>query len=315
MERIPSTQALRCFASSAHWMSFAKAAEELCLTPAAVSVQIRKLEDSLGIQLFQRYNRRIELTEAGEKYLLRIRHILNDLEAATRDIKQKGDLAPISIATPPTFLKYMIIPALADFFTEFDLNLRFVDTLRNIDFDSEDIDIWVRYGLPFKDSKHEVLLSEETLCPVCSPQLLTEVGPIETPEDLAKVRLLYTERRLIQWDNYFVDSDFDHRQTRGSLWFLNSVHTLDAALAGHGLALMNKEFATQYLASGELVIPFEIDNSTITKPGYYLRTNPSQLPSLVDPIAKWLIAQVASLPVPTATSPITSYAQPAPADE
>ena len=296
MERIPSTQALRCFASSAHWMSFAKAAEELCLTPAAVSVQIRKLEDSLGIQLFQRYNRRIELTEAGDKYLLRIRHILNDLEAATRDIKQKGDLAPISIAAPPTFLKYMIIPALGDFFAQFDLNLRFVDTLRAIDFEAEDIDIWIRYGLPFKDSKQEVLLSEETLCPVCSPKLLAKIGSIETPADLKKVRLLYTERRLIQWDNYFIDSEFDHRQTRGSLWFLNSVHTLDAALAGQGLALMNKEFATQYIASGELIIPFEIDNPAITKPGYYLRTNPSQLPSLVDPIAKWLIDQVTSLP-------------------
>jgi LysR family glycine cleavage system transcriptional activator len=147
-------------------------------------------------------------------------------------------------------------------------------------------------------------LSEETLCPVCSPKLLTELGQLQTPEDLEKVRLLYTERRLIQWDNYFIDSEFDHRKARGSLWFLNSVHTLDAALAGQGLALMNKEFATQYIASGELVIPFVIVNPAITKPGYYLRTNPSQLPSLVDPIAQWLVDQVTSLPTSSASNSI-----------
>lgn len=288
MERIPSTQALRCFASSAHWMSFAKAADELCLTPAAVSVQIRKLEDSLGIQLFQRYNRRIELTEAGDKYLQRIRHILNDLEAATRDIKQKGDMAPICIASPPTFLKYMIMPALHQFFADQQQNLRFIDTLRNIDFDTEDIDLWIRYGLPGKDSSQETLLLEEDLCPVCSPKLLQQVGHIKEPQDLAKVRLLYTERRLIQWDNYFIDSDFDHQQVAGNLWFLNSVHTLDAALAGHGVALMNREFATPFIATGELTIPFEVDSPAITKPGYYLRSNPNQLPSIIEPVSLWL---------------------------
>ncbi|MCP4790552.1 MAG: LysR family transcriptional regulator [Gammaproteobacteria bacterium] len=292
MEKIPSTQALRCFASSAHWMSFVKAAKELCLTPAAVSVQIRKLEDSLGIQLFQRYNRRIELTEAGEKYLQRIRHILNDLEAATRDIKQKGDLVPISVAAPPTFLKYLIIPALASLYQLHDHNLRFIDTLRNIDFDAEDIDIWIRYGLPFKDQQPETLLLEENLCPVCSPKLIQQTGTLEAPDDLHKVRLLYTERRLVQWDNYFIGSDFDHQHAKGNLWFLNSVHTLDAALAGHGVALMNREFATKYIASGELVIPFEVQNINMTKPGYYLRVNPNQLPSLIDPIANWLLKQV-----------------------
>ena len=290
MERIPSTQALRCFASSAHWMSFAKAADELCLTPAAVSVQIRKLEDSLGIQLFQRYNRRIELTEAGDKYLQRIRHILNDLEAATRDIKQKGDLAPISIAAPPTFLKYMIMPALSEFFAGEQQNLRFIDTLRSIDFDTEDIDLWIRYGLPGKDSSQETLLLEEDLCPVCSPKLLQQVGQIHTPEDLQKVRLLYTERRLIQWDNYFIDSEFDHQSVAGNLWFLNSVHTLDAALAGHGVALMNREFATPFIATGELTIPFEVESPTITKPGYYLQVNPHQLPSEINPVQQWLLS-------------------------
>lgn len=290
MERIPSTQALRCFASSAHWMSFAKAADELCLTPAAVSVQIRKLEDSLGIQLFQRYNRRIELTEAGDKYLQRIRHILNDLEAATRDIKQKGDLAPISIAAPPTFLKYMIMPALHQFFAGEQQNLRFIDTLRSIDFDTEDIDLWIRYGLPGKDSSQETLLLEEDLCPVCSPKLLQQVGQIRTPEDLQKVRLLYTERRLIQWDNYFIDSEFDHQSVAGNLWFLNSVHTLDAALAGHGVALMNREFATPFIATGELAIPFEVESPAITKPGYYLQVNPNQLPSEINPVQQWLLS-------------------------
>lgn len=296
MERIPSTQALRCFSSSAYWLSFAKAADELCLTPAAVSVQIRKLEDSLGIQLFQRYNRRIELTEAGEKYLQRIRHILNDLEAATRDIKQKGDLAPITIATPPTFLKYMIMPALHEFFAHQQQNLRFIDTLRNIDFETEDIDLWIRYGLPSKGSNQETLLLEEDLCPVCSPKLLQQLGGIDTPDDLIKVRLLYTERRLIQWDNYFIDSDFDHQNVAGNLWFLNSVHTLDAALAGYGVALMNREFAIPYIATGELTIPFEVDSPSITKPGYYLQTNPKQLPSVIAVTHQWLLSLASNQP-------------------
>lgn len=210
MRKTPSMNSLRVFEASARLLSFKGAAEELCVTPAAVSNQIHKLEGFLGVQLFKRFNRRIELTDAGTKYLVRMRLIFDDIEDATRDIMQRGDISIVSIAIPTMLLKYWMIPNLHDFYSIFpDINLRTIDTLRYVDFDKEQIDIAIRYGFGEWQGVKEKLLMTEDLCPVYSPKLLRDGQTIGKPEDLEGFRLIYTERRLVQWDNYLASAGYD----------------------------------------------------------------------------------------------------------
>ncbi|MEQ5837326.1 LysR family transcriptional regulator [Marinobacter sp. NFXS9] len=271
MRTTPSMNSLRVFEASARLLSFKAAAEELCVTPAAVSNQIRKLEEYLGARLFKRFNRRIELTDAGTKYLVRMRLIFDDIEAATRDVMQKGDASVISIAAPPMLLKMWLLPNLDRFYTTHpDLNIRFVDTVRHFDFEKEEIDLAIRYGFGDWDQLNEAFLFEENVCPVCSPNLTKGNDKLSGPEDLINFRLIYTERRLIQWDNYLASSRYEKIKITKKAWFLNSIHTLEAVLNEVGIALINKDFIKKYIDSGELVIPFELNMNLSRKPAYYL---------------------------------------------
>lgn len=283
---------LRVFEASARLLSFKAAADELFVTPAAVSNQIHKLEEYLGVKLFKRFNRRVELTDAGTKYLVRMRLIFDDIEDATRDAMQKGDAAVVSIAVPPMLLKSWLIPNLDFFYSSHqDVNIRFIDTIRHVDFDKEQIDIAIRYGFGNRDGLEEHLLLEEEVCPACSPNLLKGSRKLSEPDDLVNFRLIYTERRLVQWDNYLASAGYEKLPIKNKIWFLNSIHTLDAALNEIGVALINKTLIKKYLRSGELIIPFELNMNLSRKPGYYLA-----LPNNTEPrieainVKEWILS-------------------------
>ncbi len=274
MRKTPSMHGLKAFEAAARLMSFKAAADELCVTPAAISSQIHKLEALLGVKLFRRLNRRVELTDAGAKYLVRMRIIFDDIEEATRDIMQKGDAAVISFAVPPMLLKSWLIPRLPDLYEQLPgVNLRIVDTLRYVDFEKEQIDVSIRYGFGGWEGVHIDYLFEEDMCPICSPLLLEGENKLEGPEDLANFRLIYTERRLVQWDNYLSAGGYDQLNVGEKLWFLNSIHTLDAALEGLGVALINRKFVAEQIRKGLLLVPFEWDIQLSRRPAYYFVAN------------------------------------------
>lgn len=271
MRTTPSMNSLKVFEASARLLSFKASADELCVTPAAVSNQIHKLEEYLGVRLFKRFNRRIELTDAGTKYLLRMRFIFDDIEDATRDVMQKGNESVVSVAAPPMLLKMLLIPHLEHFYaTCQDINIRFIDTIRYVDFDKEQIDIAIRYGLGGWEDVEEKFLFAEEVCPACSPQLMKGNRVLSTPEDLVNFRLIYTERRLVQWDNYLASAGYEKLPIKNKIWFPSSVHTLEAALNQTGVALINKKLIDRCIKNGELIVPFELNMSLSRKPGYYL---------------------------------------------
>ncbi|OZG72712.1 hypothetical protein BTA51_14395 [Hahella sp. CCB-MM4] len=302
MRKIPSMSALRAFEAAARLLSFKDAADELCVTPAAVSHQIQKLEEELQTPLFRRFNRRVALTDSGAKYLGRLGLAFDDIEDATRDLVQRGDGELISLAVPPMLLRSWLIPRLASFYdTNPQLKLRLVDTLKFLDFDKDHIDAAVRYGFGGWEGVHSEFLFHEDMCPVCSPDLLAGGKALNGPEDLAQFRLIYTERRLVQWDNYLAGGGYGHIKARGQLWFLNSIHTFQAALDGLGVALVNRMFAAEYLRKGDLVIPFELPREPGHQPGYYFVTSmQNQLSQKVEVLRDWIIelaADVAEPPV------------------
>ena len=270
MRRLPSMAALRAFEAAARHLSFKDAANELCVTPAAVSHQVQKLEEELQTSLFRRFNRRVALTDSGAKYLVRLHSAFNDVEEATRDLLQKGEGEVISLAVPPMLLKSWMIPKLSSFYELYpQLKLRLTDTLRYLDFEKDQVDCVIRYGFGGWEDVYSERLFSEDMCPVCSPSLFKEGKKLDCPEDLENFRLIYTERRLVQWDNYLSNSGYGHIKTCGQLWFLNSIHTFEAVLSGLGVALVNRGFAQKYLESGQLVIPFELDADIDRKPAYY----------------------------------------------
>ncbi|NQD94223.1 LysR family transcriptional regulator [Pseudomonas sp. CrR25] len=291
---------LRVFEASARLLSFKAAADELFVTPAAVSNQIHKLEEYLGVRLFKRFNRRVELTDAGTKYLVRMRLIFDDIEEATRDIMQKGDASVVSVAAPPMLLKSWLIPNLERFYVSHqEVNIRFIDTIRHVDFDKEQIDIAIRYGFGNRDDLEEDLLFEEEVCPACSPKLLKGGRELSKPEDLINFRLIYTERRLVQWDNYLASEGYEKLPIKNKIWFLNSTHTLDATLNGIGVALVNKTLISKHVQSGELIIPFELNMSLSRKPGYYLtRPNNTEPRDETIIIKDWILSLAQKLDSP-----------------
>jgi LysR family glycine cleavage system transcriptional activator len=194
----------------------------------------------------------------------------DDVEEATRDLVQQGDSEVISVAVPPMLLNSWMIPRLASFYEKYpQLKLRLVDTLRYLNFEKDQVDCSIRYGFGGWEGLYSEFLFSEDMCPVCSPLLLQGNQKLDSPEDLDKFRLIYTERRLVQWDNYLANSGYTHIQARGQLWFLNSIHTFEAVLSGLGVALVNREFAKEYLKTGQLIIPFELSADMGRKPAYF----------------------------------------------
>jgi LysR family glycine cleavage system transcriptional activator len=126
-----------------------------------------------------------------------------------------------------------------------------------------------------------------------SPKLLEGNRKLSKPEDLVNFRLIYTERRLVQWDNYLASAGYEKLPIKNKIWFLNSIHTLDAALNEIGVALINKTLIEKYIRSGELIIPFELNMNLSRKPGYYL-----VLPSNTEPrdetieVKDWILSLV-----------------------
>ncbi len=291
MRRLPSMSALRAFEAAARLLSFKDAANELCVTPAAVSHQVQKLEEELQTSLFRRFNRRVALTDSGAKYLARLRLAFDDVEEATRDLVQQGDGEVISFVVPPMLLKGWIIQHLPLFYEQNpELKLRVTDTLRYPNFEKENIDCSIRYGFGGWEEVHSEYLFSEDMCPICSPSLLTADKKLDGPEDLKNFRLIYTERRLVQWDNYLASGGYDHIKARGQLWFLNSIHTFEAALAGLGVALVNRTFAKKYIDSGQLIIPFELNTTITRKPAYYFVAPKHHMQSdKVLSLRKWII--------------------------
>ncbi|OMH38889.1 transcriptional regulator GcvA [Motiliproteus sp. MSK22-1] len=291
MRRLPTLSALRAFEAAARHLSFKQAADELCVTPAAVSHQVQKLEDELKTPLFRRFNRRVALTDSGAKYLTRLRLAFDDMEDATRDLVQHGEGEMVSMAVPPMLLKSWLVPRLSSFYQQHpQLKLRIADTLRYLEFDKDQVDCAIRYGFGGWEGLHSEYLFAEDMCPVCSPALLEGGKQLQGPEDLQHFRLIYTERRLVQWDNYLASGGYDHIRTPGQLWFLNSIHTFQAVLEGLGVALVNRIFAAEYLQRGELIIPFELESNLGHQPSYYFVTTEHHMRSAkVQALRDWII--------------------------
>lgn len=266
--RLPPLNALRAFEASARQLSFTRAAEELFVTQAAISHQIKSLEEHLGIKLFMRKNRSLLLTEEGQSYFLDIKDIFNSLHEATDKLLARGAKGAITVSLQPSFAIQWLVPRLNAFnilHPDIDVRIKAVDQPDNSL--TEDVDIAIYYGRGNWSSVHSDKLHTEYLIPVCSPLIMTGKKPLFTQNDLAHHTLLHdTSRR--DWKRWFKEVGVKGVNVNHGPIFSHSSMVLQAAIHGQGIALAHSVLAKPDIDAGRLVCPFS--DVLISKNAYYI---------------------------------------------
>lgn len=282
MRVIPPIKAIIYFEAAARLQSFKLAAEELCVTPGAVSHQISTLEDFIEQKLFQRHNRSITLTNAGLRYFSRTTIILNELEQATTDLGISQKNQKLTVAIPPALLNKWLLPLInIQQLSHKGISLNFIDTLETLDFGKENIDIAVRYGLePPEHLEYDVLFKEKMVA-VCVPDYVPSSTMKLTKQILSEITLIETTNRLIQWDLVLHNMKIKPNKNQSKVFFQNSIQAIEAACNGLGIAFVNRILVQKQLNNGTLVERFNITYINDKMPTYYLvcpqenKNNPS----------------------------------------
>lgn len=257
-ERLPPLTALRAFDAAARHMSFAKAAEELNVTPAALSFQIKSLEEHLGAQLFRRLNRAVELTEAGRTLAPGAAEGFEVLGDAWRATRRLQDNSTLTVTAGPGFTAKWLAPRLYEFARAHpEIDLRFSATLRQMDFQRDEVDVAIRFGVGPDEGLWSLPLRKEWMTPVMTPELAEKY---KTPESLTEAPLLFDESlNFLQppcdWPAWFAAVGIDFAPTHGA-HFSQADHAVDAALTGAGVVLGRRAMVVTDLHAGRLVAPF-----------------------------------------------------------
>jgi LysR family glycine cleavage system transcriptional activator len=249
MRKLPPLNALKSFEVAARHLSFTKAAEELFVTQAAVSHQVKALEDFLELKLFIRRNRSLLLTEEGQEYYLELRDIFEQLAQATDKLRLVSERGALTVSVPPSFAILWFVPRLSSFREEhpdMDIRIKAVDEISGSL--TDDVDVAIYYGDGRWPGVKAYQLHEEYLWPVCSPLLLNKAN-IKEPIDLFKQTLLHDETRNA-WKDWFQLVGLP--QYNGPV-FSHSSLALQAAVHGQGIALANNVLVKSEIDSGHLV--------------------------------------------------------------
>lgn len=272
---LPSLNALRAFAAAGRHLSFTRAAAELHVTQGAVSRLVKQLEGDLGVTLFRRSPRGLELTELGAAYLPALQDAFDRLAAATRLVVRAGRPANrLCIATMPTLAMRWFMPRLADFqrqHPEISVDVTSID--RPIDFAREPIDVGIQYGPPaergeWPDGLSASFLFPETVLLVGSPALL-KTRPVQQPEDVRRHILLTHSTRPEAWAAWFGVAGLSATAPQHGPGFEHFFMSIEAAVNGLGLALVPDFFVAAELRDGRLVEPLPAYRVR-RRGGYYL---------------------------------------------
>jgi LysR family glycine cleavage system transcriptional activator len=257
--RLPPLNALRTFEAAARHLSFTKAAEELFVTQAAVSHQIKALEDHLGLPLFRRLNRRLMLTDEAQTLLPAVRRAFDELIAGVERVRECCMSGRLTISTTPSMGANWLASRLGRFqalYPEFEIRLS--ATQRLVDFAREGVDCGVRSGFgDWPGLRAERLFGATSLVPVCSPALLEGPHPLREPADLARHTLLHALDHIEAWRHWLRAAGVGGIDPMRGLKFDSTPLALQAAVSGAGVAIARDEFVAEDLATGRLVKPFD----------------------------------------------------------
>lgn len=269
--RLPSLNGLRAFEAAARHLSFTHAAQELNVTQTAISHQIRRLEEELGIRLFIRQSRSLALTPQAAEYLPGIRAAFQDLRTATDRLLRKGDDRVLTISTLTSLAVKWLLPRLSTFQEKHpEIDVRITTSTELVDFRTSNVDAAIRYGQGRWPGLDAEWLMAEHLFPVCSPKLLTGERALRRPEDLEHATLLHTSSTIDDWRLWFTAAGLPaHLSQKRGLTFDLAFMTVQAAIDGLGVAMGHTAYVADDVANGRLVVPF---NVSMPSAGYYFVT-------------------------------------------
>jgi len=292
--RLPSLNGLRAFEAAARHLSFTLAASELNVTQTAISHQIRRLEEELGVRLFVRQNRALQLTAEARDYLPGIRAAFNDLKFATDRLLNRGDDNVLTISTLASLAAKWLLPRLASFQENHpDIDVRITTSTGMVDFRTGDVDAAIRYGRGHWPGVRADWLMADELFPVCSPALLTGDKPLRCPQDLAGQTLLHTSGGYDDdWRLWLTAAGLPPSVPKlPGLTFDLILLTVQAAIDGAGVAMGRTSYVEADIAKRRLVVPFKI--ALPADAGFYLVSPAGKAdPPKLRAFRQWLVASV-----------------------
>lgn len=259
MHALPPLKALHVFEVAGRHLSFTRAAEELHVTQAAVSHQVKKLEEQLGVKLFRRLNRRLLLTEEGQIYLPAVREALRHIGHATDQLVAKHRSGVLTVSMLPSFAAKWLVPRLHKFRDLYpDVDVRISAFEWPVDFSRDEVDLAIRYGRgKWPGLRADPLLTEEVF-PVCSPSLAGSDPPLREPADLRHHTLLHDDFSREDWRIWLTAAGVSNVDPRRGPSFSHTSIMLEAAESGQGVALGRTPLVADDLARGRLIKPFDI---------------------------------------------------------
>lgn len=256
-QRMPPLIALRVFEAVARNLSFTKAAEELHVTQAAVSHQVRKLEEWLQVTLFLRMNRSIKLTKEGEAYAQPLSEAFKIIADATGHVLGEDASKSLNIATYDSIATKWLAPRIKAYQASVpDIPMTLFTHSSYSDFKSGEIDVEIRYGDGNWPDLSVEKIADEFIFPVCSPSLLEEDSPLSSVNDVKNFELIH-DRMVIGWPNWLEEAGGDPEGTKKGMHYNHSHLVFQSAIAGHGFALGRSLLVANDLAEKRLIAPFK----------------------------------------------------------
>jgi len=270
---LPSPQALITFEAAGRLSSFTKAAEELNVSQAAVSLAVKRLEESMGVTLFRREHRRISLTEAGSRLFQDVTIGLDHIARSVEGIRRDHAPGAVTFSVSTAFAGFWLLPRLTRLKEKLpDLDLRVQTTDRDVDLVAEGLTMGIRRGDGDFPAYETIKLAEEEIVAVCSPRYLKEEGPITSAEDVLKHRLIHLDepyRPRPSWAEWAAGMGLSKPAVPREGVHLNDYAlVLQAALEGDGIALGFRHVTKEMVKAGRLVEP--IDAPFVTGQAFWL---------------------------------------------
>jgi len=291
---------LRAFEAVARHLNFRAASEELALTQSAVSRQIQGLEEDVGVSLFHRHTRAVELTNAGGILLRAVTPSLERIDSAVRQIRQSAGRKSVSLTTFASFASMWLIPRLEGFQRDNpDIDIRIDASDVAVDLDISDLDLALRYAPASAMPPGAIRLFGEQITPVISPWLLKSGPRLKKPDDLAQFTLIeagdahHTHLEWLTWRRWLEEHASPKLEAKRWLYFNYAYQMVQATLTGQGVVLARLPLIAESLASGDLVEP--LPQMRMESPmGYWLIIGPRNVarPEVLA-FCDWLKSQAA----------------------
>ncbi|MDY0881571.1 transcriptional regulator GcvA [Dongia soli] len=298
LRRLPSLNALRAFWASARHGSFAAAAGELHVTASAVSLQVRQLEEELGVKLFQRTPKGLVLSPQGAEILPGVSDAFAQLQATLLKGDWTDDTRTLSVSVAPSFATKWLLPRLDRFVGQHpDIDVRVLATMELTDFAAEPIDLAIRYGHGRYPGLQADLLMRESVFPVCSPKLLEGRDAADLPALLRAATLLHDDSpdqdpTCPDWKSWLKASGISEVDWQRGPRFNQSNFVLEGAANGLGVALAKASLVQYDIADGRLVQLG--DRATPIELAYFLVYPPERAANATTAIFRdWLMAEIA----------------------